>query len=387
MGIAVYKVGLKMLSRNLHMVSIIIAYTLCTFIFLLSTPSKSTAGEWVRLENPNAKCDFRFSGVILPGDLVNFIDELNDHGFRARVCLNSEGGSFGEVYNFIKLIYSEGQRVVLSTRINKNDRCLSSCALLFMFGLDMGANSPFPSRQMEPGGRLGFHSPFISPKVKGNIEASDAFTVAIQVSKLLIDSAYKSLTTMGPAFPPEILSIILGTPQGEMYYVSSIGELDLLGIEMIPEPERSVAVGHHREEIIGITQRICASSYILSNRSHFVDEGYSYSDILQQIDRVELSETEIHHLAFDKENKNSGVEITAMLSGPYYVPGWYSAGAVLFCQVNLSTVYKNPYFIVENYDVTFGGPHFDWDSRLANRSDVSQYGVRAGLIPVETEFK
>lgn len=72
------------------------------------------------------------------------------------------------------------------TRIRGRDECLSSCAILFMFGQAFGANSPYPSRQMAPGAWLGFHSPFIRD---GASSASDAevFRVALQVAKLLAD--------------------------------------------------------------------------------------------------------------------------------------------------------------------------------------------------------
>ena len=73
-----------------------------------------------------------------------------------------------------------------------------------------------------------------------------------------------------------------------------------------------------------------------------------------------------------------------MLSGPYFVPGWFSAGAALYCHVDMNVARQGKSYVVNHYFVNFGGPSFDFDSRIATFEDSTMRGMDVGLIPVDT---
>ncbi len=347
----------------------------------------ANAGQWETVEgDPWTGCQFRFTGQILPGDLTGYMDQLsNGPAVLPRICLDSPGGSLSEVYRFIKGVNDGEAGLTVATRVESGAVCESSCAILFMFGQTFGANSPYPSREVEPGARLGFHSPFIAPGQGEGARADEVFRVALDVSKLLADSSYKALTAAGPALPPELVGLVLGTPGDEMRYVDTVGELQLLGIDMIAPPEEGVVLPNARGALSAAVTRICASSYVLTNRTHFVEEGYDFADLVAAVDGVQREAMTMHHL--EMQNDGGVQRVTAMASGPFFVPGWYSAGAVLFCQVDMGVEPVAGGLRVTHYNVGFGGPSFDWDSRLAEFEEIERNGLSVGLVPIDTPFR
>lgn len=358
------------------------------FLFVSTLGKLSNAGVWEVTGGKDFEdCHFRFSGPIQRGDLTRYLTELEKGpSWNPRVCLNSEGGSLSEVYDFIKQIRESSNIAGIATRVEHNAVCLSSCALLFMFGQGFGANSPYPSREIEPGGKLGFHSPFIAPKQTENVDASEAFHVALQVSKLLVDFSYAALTTSGPAVPPELVAIVLGTPGGNMHYVESVGELSILGITKLIDPEENFVIANDTGLISEAAKRICASSHVFTNRRFFVKNGYTFTDLSETIDLLMANEARVHHMKLKAAQGHRPARIFVMLSGTYSVPMWLSAGATLFCQVEFDVELLPEDFRVLDYSVGFGGPQFDWDSRLATQDDLRYVGERVGLIPVTQKY-
>lgn len=356
---------------------------------LVLSAQAADAGGWEALPGGGFHdCDFRFSGPIRPGDLTGHLDELANAGsLTPRICLNSEGGSLAEVYRFIQLVAQGDFIATVQTHVESDAACLSSCAILFMFGQAYGANSPYPSRQLAPGARLGFHSPFIAPEQAKGADAEDAFRVALQVSRLLVDSSYRALTMAGPAIPPELVALILGTPSDEMYHVDTIGELTLLGIETTTGDNRSMTLANDRRVIAETVRRICASSHVMSNRTHFVEDGYAFGDLVAAVDEMMGFDTQWHHMVLQKPARYQPARIVAMVSGPYAVPGWYSAGAALFCQVELMVEDNAGGFRITDYRVGFGGPSFDWNSRLAHPDEITRADLEAGLVPIDRRYR
>ena len=358
-----------------------------TALFLLGA-QPVLAGTWQALPTGVERdCDFRFSGRIEPGDLTGYIETIEASGhILPRLCLDSEGGSLAEVYGFIGRMAQSDEVMAFSTRIERGAQCLSSCAILFMFGQTYGANSPYPMRIMEPGARLAFHSPFIAPGREAGVDPADAFRVALDVSKLLVDSAYRALTTEGPAIRPEVVALILGTPPDEMYFVDTIGELNLLGIE-IDSPEQRLVLPDDTGAFGEATNRICAASHVLTNRQAFVSEGYDFADLVAAAREFERDGAEIHRLSLQPPEQFRSARIIASASGPYHVPLWFSAGAALFCQVEFSVEPVAEGFRVSHYNVGFGAPSFDLNARLAQPDEITQYGLSVGLLPIDQPYR
>lgn len=380
---------------NLRFTLSFLITSICIYILTLSiileVSDLSTAGEWKKLAPSGGRdCTIQFSGEINPGDLrkaieTNLIDEYN-----AVLCLNSQGGSLSEVLTFISDM--EKKESLFATRIRQDEQCLSACAILFMFGKGMGANSPYIDRVMEPHAKLGFHSPFL-PKAMLDKAGGDAiYNTALAVSKLLVDRSYKAETTEGPALPVELTSIILSTPSSDMYYVKTIGEMALLNIGSTTGiVEGGGRWGESIANISGITnaqvkmlmKRICASSYILTFKNHFIESQYNFDDLVRNVGKYY---NDTYDFELFERNKISG--IVGVLVGPLYEPGWHSAGAQMYCKVNIRTSKNRDVENVDSYDVSFGNWNLDADNNARNIQDgPGRFKViKSGLLPIETLY-
>ncbi|MEX0343946.1 MAG: hypothetical protein AB3N20_03420 [Rhizobiaceae bacterium] len=358
------------------------------FVFCLALSSiafsPAKAGEWTELPFDGAwrECSHLFSGKIERGDLVNYLQELSERQEGVfRLCLNSPGGSLSEVLEVAK-------EFSFRTRVRSGDRCESACAILFMFGLGFGANSPFPDRMMDPGAKLGFHSPFIAGKTR--VGATAAFKVAIEISKLLADRSYTTITTEGPAVPPELLSLVLGTPADQMRYVETIGELQLLSIEPTRSPYENVVIRKSKKSLIATMKRICASSYALTFRRSLTEEGYSFDDLVKWVETMlqendDFANMEVHRIKHIAVEGDRPGRYEGMLTGPFNHPHWNSAGAQLYCQPTLAFQPEGNRIRITDFYVNFdfaGGSDL---SRIAEHTQTYKE-VTAGLLPIDTVY-
>ena len=347
------------------------------------------AGEWTQLDPQDyGDCSLRFDGVIEPGDLMRAAEQDVMSGFNARICLNSPGGSLGEVLNFLKAANGDTGGFFFGTRVQTGDECLSSCAILFMFGQAFGANSPYPSRQLEPGAKLGFHSPFIRDGANPAASDAEVFRVALQVAKLLADSSYKALTAAGPALPPELLAIVLGTPSADMRYVDTIAEAKLMDIELTEDLEYRAVFPDTRASFDQIYRRICISSHTLTYRQHFVREGYDFADLVSRTadPTYQSADYVVHVRERDPATGTSSERRRALLTGPSYsVPGWFSAGAQQYCRVDLSVEPAPGGLRVTSYSVDFGAAISADLTRMPDWAGEVQV-TRGGLLPLDTRY-
>lgn len=358
---------------------------------LLALASVAQAGSWNRLDPANGDdCSLLFEGPIEKGDLTYAIDAGLLDGFATRLCLNSPGGALGEVLAFLKASETRPDPFFFGTRIRSGEECLSSCAILFMFGQAFGANSPYPSRQIEPGARLGFHSPFIADGTARAASDAEVFRVALQISKLLADRSYKAVTTSGPALPQELLALVLRTPSGDMRYVDTIGELRLLLLEPTRDLESEAVLPDRRDALERLLKRICITSHTLTFRHHMVEDGYEFADLVQRAtDPAHFNDDyEIHALERDPAEGYQPEKLRAMLTGPgYFQPGWYSAGSMMYCRVEMSLERRPDGLRITGYFVDF-----DFVNSVAGelaRIPEPTYSfevVAGGLLPLDTPY-
>jgi len=349
------------------------------------------AGQWTQLpvsdDFANEECNFAFTGPINPGDLTGIVDHpVWKENFRNRICLDSPGGSLKEVYDFVTA--DGAPRSDFATTVRSGARCESACAILFMFGQNWGANSPYPDRKMEPGARLGFHSPFLATADLAAAQREDAFRVALDVAKLLMDTSYKATTQAGAPLSSELVSLVLNTPGDQMHYVDTIGELALLGIERPYDGDVTIPVAADRASVGGLVERICVSSYAMTFRRWLVDDGYDFADLVGYVkDTLEDSGTTLENLVEIPPSGFDQTRIVGILTGPFYQPGWYSAGAALYCRVELSVEPGNGVYNVSasNYRVSFG-PLFDLEENPLPEANDFFTVFGAGMIPIDTRY-
>ncbi len=367
-------------------------------IALLFGAQPALSGEWTFFPRTdawtvwNGECSAQFTGPILRGDLTDAYTSGRLEN-QARICLDSPGGNLMEVYDFIQLFENADAEsddpFVFSTRVRSGDECLSACAILFMFGESYGANSPSPDRILDRGARLGFHSPFIDPAAAQTVDSASAFAGAVLIANLLAANAYRQVTTSGAVLPPELLSIILGTPPDDMYFVRHLTELSILGITTdmdLTMPE--VALTFDRPSIEAAMRRICATSHVVSNRNWFVTEGYDFSDLIRFSRDYSANEyVEVPHLVHRTDDRTGYVSDTVIgvLTGPYFVPGWFSAGAQLICMVELRGEVDRDVMRVSNYYVNFG--YFNrYSGGIPDEDDL--FSVPSlGLVPIDTLYE
>ena len=358
----------------------------------------AAAGQWTQLAVTDQfdECAFAFTGPINPGDLtaIRSVPAWNE-SFRKRVCLDSPGGSLKEVYDFVTGYGAGEAGIDFSTKVASGARCESSCAVLFMFGQSWGANSPYPDRVLEPGARLGFDSQFLAGASLADSQREDAFRVALDVAKLLMDKSYKSVTMAGPPLSSELVSLILNTPGEDMYYVDTVGEMALLGIEPVIDDAARIRVPATREATAALVERICASSFAMTFRQHVVREGYDFRDLVDFVEEKRTGDWgfEVRNLVHFPASDPEGARIVGLVTGALSVPGWNSAGAALYCRVEVPIEAAGEMFEIRqnaSYSVSFGRA-FDLDEigpdEIPGRDDGYSYNViAAGLIPIDTKY-
>jgi hypothetical protein len=352
------------------------------------------AGEWAffpQSARGSDECSAEFTGTIMKGDLTGAYLNGRLSSFN-RICLDSPGGNLMEVYEFIQLFENvapdSDDPYIFSTRVRSGDKCLYACAILFMFGQNYGANSPYPDRVLDPNAQLGFHSPFIDPVAARQVDSSSAFAGAVSIANLLASRTYKQVTTRGAALAPELLSIILGTPPDDMYIVRHLAELSILDISTSPLGEQRVVLRFERPVIETTLKRICASSHVLSNRNWFVTDGYDFADLIRFSREIASDENiETLQLVHRTETRIGYAPdtVVAVLTGPYFVPGWFSAGASLYCMVEMNGQVDQNVMKVSNYNVNFG--YMNRYSGGIPEAEDGFNGPSFGLVPIDTIYE
>jgi len=363
---------------------------LATVLSLAIASTPAEAGQWTQLpvtDEFGDECMFSFTGPINPGDLTAILDFAPwAENYRKRICLDSPGGSLKEVYDFVTLTGEPGAD--FATAIKSGARCESSCAILFMFGQSWGANSPYPDRVMEPGARLGFHSPFLAGTTVSEAQREDAFRVALDVAQLLLDKSYKATTQAGSPLPSELVSVVLSTPGDQMHYVETVGEMALFGIEPPTDGARSMRVPADRTNVGALVERICVSSYALTFRNWLVEDGYDFDDLVAYVNNtLAASGITVENLVEMPPSDYEKAKIVGITSGPFHVPGWYSAGAALYCRAELSVEPGAGAYEVQTgyYTVSFGAL-FDLDENPLPEWNAEYNVIPAGMIAIDSRY-
>lgn len=139
-------------------------------------------------ENWGAKNVVTISGVIEASDYLQFraihTALVAESGLPIYVSLNSNGGSYiGGL-----MLASELARTRIPSVVAAGNSCLSACALAFLGGTDRNSR---PSREIEAGATVGFHSPFLlsDGEVFSRGYVQEAFRGAVESVAMLVERA------------------------------------------------------------------------------------------------------------------------------------------------------------------------------------------------------
>lgn len=172
------------------------------------------------------------TGPFEPGDsdrLKTILEDLKGRGgikpggSLATLSLDSRGGALEEGMRVGRLL----RQFEVSTIVRSGKLCLSSCAIAFLGGTTPGAAGPTANRQLEVGGRLGFHA-FYAPR---DADARDAATSRARgVTEGRATSAVVVAYVLEMGVDPEPIIRALVRPPEEMTYIETAGEFVELGI-------------------------------------------------------------------------------------------------------------------------------------------------------------
>lgn len=114
-------------------------------------------------------------------------------GVRAVVSLSSPGGSYSAGVKLADFFRANQ----IATIVETGDACLSACAVAFLGGsgywLTAGVGT-FIDRTIEPGARLGFHSPYFSAETAQKAAIAGKLDQLLTVTRLSIADIVKTLT-------------------------------------------------------------------------------------------------------------------------------------------------------------------------------------------------
>lgn len=214
--------------------------TLLVLSFIIASLHSAQSATFTPIDDDLYHCKFLMEGTIEKGDaekLRRVIDTQKikmyptpNNGYPDRLCLNSPGGNLLEAIKMAQMFARKG-----GTAVRANERCESSCAILFMSGSFIGEDGIFQGvdRIIHPTAKLGFHSPSLEIP-EGNYE------------KAAVDKAYK-IALAGAAringisnsidIPVTLVTELLNTPSDGMLYVDKVWKAVRWGISVGPTKE------------------------------------------------------------------------------------------------------------------------------------------------------
>lgn len=213
---------------------------LAACLFALCLPGLAAAAE-IGPGQPGL-CAASLSGAIAPGDARDLAAAPFDppeaegtagDGRWRRLCLDSPGGSLAGGLELAQYLIDNR----IGTVVGDGAECLSTCALVFMFGT--GARNEaetVTNRRLHVGGRLGFHQPELrfDPDEAGAGAVSAAFDIAIQASLRLFALAGRPRPdTPRPFIDGDLLEAMLqykGEDFFEIDTVNKAGRWDIAAI-------------------------------------------------------------------------------------------------------------------------------------------------------------
>ena len=217
----------------------IAAACLCALVFWVFPPAASalqiTPGK-------DGLCLATLSGVIDKGDA----DKLTDMQMEApegwpnpedgrwkTLCLDSPGGSYTEGFAIARHLLDNN----IGTVVDDGDKCLSACALVFMFGTAYQTESnALTHRRLHVGGKLGFHQPDLRLDEARDYSVADvraAFEVAIDSTlRFLALAARPRPDNRRPFVESDLQEAMLSHKGQDFYMIDTVNKAGRWGIEL-----------------------------------------------------------------------------------------------------------------------------------------------------------
>lgn len=212
---------------------------------------QATAGDLTLSDSPY--CQAKLDGTITSGDtkrLIQFaknnklIDPEGDTiGFA--LCLNSPGGSLNEAMELARYFKEE----VVTTIIDKNDACLSACAVAFMFGTQAAGDFIGSKRAMHVTSRLGFHRPSLAIPNRQDYtdeQIDKALKVILDsVVNLMVEANYVFFGHSQPIMASDLIQLMFKHEGNDFFEIKTVDQVGRWNIEVLGWTPPSQLQLHH----------------------------------------------------------------------------------------------------------------------------------------------
>ena len=214
----------------------------------------------------NAKV-IELTGPIVPGDaqrLADFVGANFDCGddgidcspYTAIVSLDSPGGDYAEGQKIAALLRSKA----LASIVERGRSCLSACAIAYLGGSGFwptGGVGSFIARFIEPGARIGFHSPYL-PQADAQEIAKSNLPLVLETSRL--DNEQLADVLNGYYVDASLTGRILSKGPDQTYDIATIEDMLLFRVNFPYFPAALV-----RGTVEEKTRNVCLKLLALRN--------------------------------------------------------------------------------------------------------------------------
>ena len=193
----------------------------------------SQRGQNAEVGADAAECNLVLDGAIEDGDAAKMaallrgglrLDTGDGFDRLAVLCLHSDGGSFSEAMEIVRLMKSDDRAFDVGTMIRQRDRCTGACGLVFMGGrynaFEVG---DFSWRYMHREARLGFSAP--------PLDGTDA----LEVVRAILDTLVLATDFDGARWmQPSLLAQMLATPPSGTLEIEEVDQIGRWNIGLVP---------------------------------------------------------------------------------------------------------------------------------------------------------
>lgn len=254
-------------------------------IFALEAPSVSAADFRLLRDSfsaSRAEPLIALSGVIAKGDAAK-LEALVDEVCQSRECdyqntaamltLDSPGGTFTEGIAIANLMREKSVAAI----VEDGSVCLSACALAWLGGSSFhatGGVGTYVDRYVEPGSRIGFHSPYISPAAIAALPAEERLDTQASGLRLGISTLVRFLADF--AVDPLVIDRIVAMGPDDVMVIETVADVVAFGGELPPAPVSTLGLDR-----AAITLNVCEKLLALHYRTDLADVTALQTDYVQ----------------------------------------------------------------------------------------------------------
>ncbi|MCB8838420.1 hypothetical protein [Aurantimonas sp. VKM B-3413] len=242
-----------------------------------------------------------FSGVVTKGDrdkLAALIKQIcagkdcDIENVSAIVSFDSPGGSFSEGIALAEAI----REANVATVVEDGKVCLSACALAWLGGSGFhatGGVGTYIDRTIEPGARIGFHSPYISAQAMAALAPEERLGIQANGLRTGISALVRFLTVFGVA--PQVIDRIVGMGPDQVMSLDTIADLVAFRAEFPPAPVETLGLGRE-----AITWNVCTKLIALYYNMSLADPNNLERRYGEADSKAEAGETYLGYRVDDR---------------------------------------------------------------------------------------